>query len=47
MGKMSEIASTITDLRNAAAAINDAANWLAEQFSGNEPGPKRYLPSLC
>lgn len=26
---------TIEELRSAAAAINDAANWLAQQFSGN------------
>ena len=26
---------TIEELRNAAAAINDAANWLAQQFSSD------------
>ena len=34
MSKMSDMAATIEELRNAAAAINDAANWLAEMFSG-------------
>ncbi len=33
MSKMSDMAMTIEELRNAAAAINEAANWLAEQFS--------------
>ena len=34
MSKMSDMAQTIEELRNAAAAITDAANWLAQQFSG-------------
>ena len=33
MSKMSEMAQTIEDLRSAAAAITEAANWLARQFS--------------
>ena len=33
MSKMSDMAATIEGLRNAAVAINDAANWLAEAFS--------------
>ena len=44
MSKMSEMAMTIEDLRNAAAAITDAANYLAEVFSGNaaeEPPEKK------
>ena len=36
MSKMSEMASTIEELRKCAAVICDAANWLAEQFSGDE-----------
>ena len=32
MSKMADMAATIEELRNAAAAINDAANWLAQQF---------------
>ena len=39
MSKMSEMAMTIEELRRAAAAINEAANWLAEQFGNNEPSP--------
>ena len=34
MSKMSDMAQTIEELRTAAAAINDAADWLARQFSG-------------
>lgn len=34
MSKMSNMAMTIEELRSAAAAINEAANWLAEQFGG-------------
>lgn len=34
MSKMSDMAMTIEELRNAVDAINNAANWLAEQFSG-------------
>lgn len=33
MSKMSDMAMTIEELRTAAAAINDAADWLAKQFS--------------
>lgn len=33
MSKMGDIAMTIEELRNAATAINDAADWLAAQFS--------------
>ena len=40
MSKMSDMAMTIEELRSAAAAINEAANWLAEQFSTNEPTPE-------
>lgn len=34
MSKMNDMAMTIEELRSAAAAINEAANWLAEQFGG-------------
>lgn len=34
--KMSDMAMIIEDLRNAATAINDAANWLAQQFSSDD-----------
>ena len=36
MGKMNDMAMTIEELRNAAAAINDVADWLTKQFSGDE-----------
>lgn len=36
MSKMSEMAMTIEELRNAAAAITDAANYLAQLFSDEE-----------
>ena len=35
MSKMSEMAATIEELRNAATAINGAANWLTAQFGGD------------
>ena len=39
MSKMSDMAMTIEELRNAAAAINEAANWLVQQFSDSEEAP--------
>ena len=33
MSKMSDMAATIEELRSAAAAITDVANWLTEMFS--------------
>ena len=36
MSKVKEMAMTIEDLRAATAAISDAADWLAAQFSGND-----------
>lgn len=48
MSKMSDLAMTIEELRKATAAINEAANWLVEQFSSNEPTlePKPTEPVL-
>jgi hypothetical protein len=47
MSKMSEMSATIEELRSVCnelervrAAISDAANWLAEQFSSDEPEPE-------
>ena len=34
MSKMNDMAMTIEELRNAATAIADAADWLAKEFSG-------------
>ena len=35
MSRMSDMAQTIKELRSAAAAITDAANWLAQQFNSD------------
>ena len=40
MSKMNDMAMTIEELRSAAAAINEAASWLAEQFSSIYPIPE-------
>jgi hypothetical protein len=45
MSKMSEMTATIEDLRKCAAAINDAANWLTEQFSDGEAEPGTAVPA--
>lgn len=37
MSKMGDMAASIAELRNAAAVINDVANWLTETFSAKEP----------
>ena len=54
MSKMSNMAMTIEELRSAAAAINEAASWLAEQFSGTadkapakEPAAKEEKKPEC
>lgn len=36
MSKMAEMQETIEELRSAAASINAAADWLYQQFSGDE-----------
>lgn len=52
MSKMADMAQAIEDLHKAAAAINDAADWLTQQFSETtepeipvkkEPEPKHEL----
>ena len=35
MSKMSDMAQTIEELRSAAAAITDVANWLSQQFNSD------------
>lgn len=40
MSKMAEMAQTIEDLRSAAASINAAADWLYQQFSGDDTEPQ-------
>ena len=46
MSKMNDMAMTIEELRNAATTINDAANWLAQQFGGTpETAEKAEVPA--
>ncbi len=40
MSKMAEMAQTIEELRTAAASINAAADWLYQQFSGDDDEAK-------
>ena len=43
MSKLADMAMAIQELHDAAAAIDDAANWLSQQFSSavpTEPEPK-------
>ena len=40
MGKLSDMSTAIEELRSAAAAINDVADWITQQFSGNDDEPK-------
>ena len=55
MSKMAEMAQTIEELRSAAASINSAADWLYQQFSGDDgseaqpaeaPAKKKPKPQL-
>ena len=45
MNKMNDMAMTIEELRTAAAAIKDAADWLALQFSGEAPEATAETPA--
>ena len=45
MSKVKEMVMTIEDLRAAAAAINDAADWLAAQFSENDDEATAKTPA--
>jgi len=46
MSKMNDMAMTIEELRGAAAAISDAADWLTKQFSGKvEEQPVTETPA--
>ena len=46
MSKMNDMAMTIEELRNAATAINNAANWLTQQFGGkSETAEKAEVPA--
>lgn len=44
MSKISDMAQTIEDLRSAAATIKEAADWLAQQFSGDSE-PVKEAPA--
>jgi hypothetical protein len=54
MSKMAEMAQTIEELRTAADSINAAADWLYQQFSGDDnetqateaPAKKEPKPEL-
>lgn len=43
MSKMNDMAMTIEELRNAATAINDVANWLTQQFSSDDKHQNRDI----
>ena len=43
MSKMNDMAMAIEELRNAATAINDAANWLTQQFSSDDKHQNRDI----
>ena len=45
MSKMNDMVMTIEELRSAATAINEAANWLAEQFGGTAEEPPAKEPA--
>lgn len=46
MGKVSKLDTAITELRNAAAAINNTADTLVEMFSGSNPQtPEKTSPA--
>ena len=49
MSKTNDMVMTIEELRSAAAAINEAASWLAEQFGGTadeSPAKEEKKPEL-
>lgn len=45
MSKMAEMAQTIEELRSAAASINAAADWLYQQFSGDDEAQTTEAPA--
>ena len=46
MSKTNDMLQTIEELRAAAAAINDTADWLAQQFSGEADAPEATPQSV-
>ena len=47
MSKMAEMAQTIEELRTAAASINAAADWLYQQFSGDDNSKQQHFKSTA
>lgn len=47
MSKMAEMQETIEELRSAAASINAAADWLAQQFSGQDESKQQISNSAA
>ena len=47
MSKMAEMAQTIEELRTAAASINAAADWLYQQFSGEDNSKQQNSKSAA
>jgi len=45
MSKTSEMVATIEELRKCAAAVNDAADWLTEQFGTKKTKPEAATPT--
>ena len=45
MSKTNDMVQAIEELRNAAAAINDIANWLTEAFSGDPEAEAAPVPA--
>ena len=46
MSKLADMAMAIQELHDAAAAIDDVANWLTRQFSSPEPAEPKPAPTL-
>lgn len=47
MSKMEEMAQTIEELRSTAASINAAADWLYQQFSGDDDSKQQVSKSAA
>lgn len=47
MSKMAEMAQTIEELRTVAASINAAADWLYQQFSGDDNSKQQHFKSAA
>lgn len=46
MSKLADMAMAIQELHDAAAAIDDVANWLTRQFSSPAPKEPKPAPTL-